>query len=138
MKMMVKILARSMVTMMVVASLIALTISSVHGYVEREPALFDPVPDADFNSIYGYFIGNSGQWDSSFLFRTSSPEVDIGIFSDRLILNLIQVRDGAGTRGRSLQYEFIGSNGVNCQGIDEMEHRSNFFIGDDETSWVRA
>ena len=59
----------------------------------------------------------------------------LGVFEERMRGPRIQRDDPPSVRGVMVRVTFPGSNKVMPQGVQEMPHRSNYFIGNDPSKW---
>ncbi len=115
--------------------------------------------DLDINDIDiadamgGYFTENDGQWDEVFSFIGASSFGHIGLGESGVYYNLVnppieEVESEEVTPegvldeppklngGHVLAFSFDGASGVLPTGEEELSHKSNYFIGRDESKWA--
>ncbi len=107
------------------------------------------------HSIGGYITENAGQVANEQVRFYSSGDMQAGFAESAVLLKLVerghsspphdfeermrgpqvQRDDLPSSRGVMARITFPGSNGVTPQGVQEMPHRSNYFIGNDPSKW---
>ncbi len=104
----------------------------------------------------GFFTENAGQVSNEQVRFYSSGDVQAGFAESAVLIKLVerdhsrpidffeesmrgsqvQRDDISSSRGVMVRITFPGSNKVMPQGVQEMSHRSNYFIGNDPSEWT--
>ena len=104
--------------------------------VNNPPASVVDVAAFDLASVSGsYFIENVGQLENPEVrFYTQGSPLSIGLTSWGAIFTIV----GDGPRMVVFNLRFQTSNDIDPVGIKRLEHRSNFFLGNDVGRWTRG
>jgi len=118
-----------------------------------------PVNPGLKKQVDGYFTENKGQWNSDlhFIGRTSFGYIGFGTDSIFFDLRKVEIQgndnsydehilpdqisdemDNVKISGHVVKYSFKGSNNIIPTGIDPMDHKCNYFYGNDPDKWVRG
>ncbi|MFW3145992.1 MAG: putative Ig domain-containing protein [Thermoplasmatota archaeon] len=107
----------------------------------------------------GFFVENKGQWDEEIRYTADAPFGRIGIGSDCVYYDVVEVLEPEVTapalekmsckelpgddmpynievKEQVVKYQFIGSNDVIPVGMGQLSHYSNYFIGNDQSKWA--
>lgn len=90
--------------------------------------------------ISGHFTENLGQWDDSISYIGNTPGGHIGLGSGNVYLDILDLDptqpELISSSGHVLVQEFLGSSYVEPAGLDLIDHRNNYLLGNDPDKWV--
>ncbi|MGA1822797.1 MAG: SBBP repeat-containing protein [Thermoplasmatota archaeon] len=114
---------------------------------DKYPAPCGIEPDGKL--LTGYFTENGGQWDEDIKFAGSTNFGKIMIMNDGICFQIEELIDADFTRSfypdvddvptnknHYIRYTFEGGSDYTIESNNELPHRSNYFIGSDETRWA--
>ena len=89
-------------------------------------------------NMKGFFTNNQGQLENDEIFFTSSgSDKTFGFCESSVLIRLSKkIKDNL-TESSIVKLTFENSNKVIPKGIEELNHKSNYFIGNDSTKWKR-
>jgi hypothetical protein len=85
----------------------------------------DDVSGYDLGGIVGHFTENKGQLDDDILYYCVGGTLSVAFGTSEI---LYDYKPNDSDLGVSFRVSFPGANNVQPQGIELMEHQSNFFI----------
>jgi hypothetical protein len=130
------------------------TINDLTGLTQPNIGDFDLSKETD-----GFFVENKGQWDSNLLFIGKTSFGNIGFGSDSIYFDIRNVEipeqmnlyienipsdqiqddfENVKISGHVIKYSFRGSNNIIPTGIDPLDHKCNYFYGNEPDKWVRG
>jgi hypothetical protein len=90
---------------------------------------------------FGYFTENAGQWNSELAFISTTPFGHVGIGYGCVYFNFEDVEfdldhENLEINGYVVKLIFENSNPTWPFGVDSIQHKSNYFYGNDPETWV--
>ncbi len=118
----------------IIAGLWVLPLGNEPTHSGNNDIFFDDTSENDYGNLKGWFTENGGQLENPDVrFAYSGLEITIGFQESGYILRL----DSADNISSFVYVTFEGSNRVMPEGVGELPHKSNYFIGNDSSSWQR-
>ncbi len=89
----------------------------------------------NFANMKGFFTKNQGQLENDEVYFTYTSQEKTFRFSESSCLIKLSKTENNITRTSNLKLTFENSNEVTPKGVEELDHKSNFFIGNDFSKW---
>ena len=83
-----------------------------------------------------FFVKNKGQINNDNIFFTFSDyDKNFAFLESCILINIIKIRDDTVEGSSEIKLTFENSNKIIPKGLDKLNHKSNYFIGNDMSKW---